>query len=686
MIKLTELKGIGSKLEQAFTKLEIYSLENLLLTFPRAYADYSQMYSLADLSFEEKKATKARVVNVKNTRLRGGGRAKSIQSAVIEDKSTRLNVIWFNMPFIEDALLEGEEYIFIGKLSRNKKNSKKIQLISPIFEKNGEELLHAGRIVPIYGLTKGISPKVYRKAINQALQLSELIFKDVIEPEQNVLNRILKDPETPEKWLQFTQALKEAHFPSSFSNLEAATFRLGVQELIPIQRHLANQKRIRENASSIVDKVLLSEEKLNKFWSMLEFEPTRDQQHAARTILKDMQSKPMYRLLQGDVGSGKTAVAAAAVDQILGAGKDVILIAPTTVLAEQHFAKMQQWFGYELVELVTSQTEIGKYNQAASESESESESGGGNRNETSKLYVATQAILHRFENLQLDVGLLIIDEEQRLGVAQKDLINRKILLQSNSQKLPHYLSLTATPIPRTLALAIFGSQDVSQIVQKPPNQKAKQTILTPESKRADSYGWIKHQIEQGNQVFWICPLIENREDVAQEEAFMQKTPKQTVSEMAEKLEQAFPELQIAQLHGKMNEKKKIEVLESFRNGKFNILVSTTVIEVGIDIPNANIIVIESAQNFGLAQLHQLRGRVGRGGKQGYCLLFTGSDKANHRLKKFTEEDNGFKLAEYDLKTRGPGEVYGKNQSGLPNLRIADITNLAQLRTARLLAI
>lgn len=676
-LPLTSLKGVGDKVAAQFGQLAIYSLRDLLFTFPRTYLDYSARVPLAELDYERKQTTIARVVSFKNIYLRRGIR-KTMQKAVIADATATVEVVWFNMPFLEQSLVIDQEYAFVAKLARNRKTGK-VQISSPLFEKLGENMVNSSRIVPVYHLTAGLSPKLYRKLVKQLVDNLDLYANDLPQfPAELALKQLMP----------ISESLAQVHFPVSFKELQQARLSLGVAELVPIQKKLLRQAQLRARAQAVTNSAPVVA-RLNKraqqqafqqdYWQNYTFEPTTDQVKTANELVQDFISKPIYRLIQGDVGSGKTAVAGLAIALSLATGFDVVLMVPTTVLANQHFHSLSQVFGSQ-VELVVASSELGKEPQEVGS--------------TPKLYIGTQALLHRYQNLNLNLGMLIVDEEHRFGVKQREQLAKLAAGRTEADQLilPHYLTLTATPIPRSLALSIFGSIDISIINSKPKQQLPKKTYLVPEAKRPASYNWIKQQITSGNQVFWVCPLIEELKEVENEPVMMGKDDKASVDKLAKQLATIYPDLKIAKLHGKLQASTKQKTLSDFQAGKYQILVSTTVIEVGIDIANANLMVIENAESFGLAQLHQLRGRVGRGAKQGYCLLFSSPTKLEaeagpglERLQFFVKENDGLKLAEFDLQQRGPGEVYGQLQAGIPNLKIANMADRRQIDYSRQIA-
>ncbi len=712
------LTGIGSKLEELFESIDVISVKDLLLTFPRNYLDYSERVDIANLSEDTPKTFIGRVEKFSNVRIRGG---KSLQKATLVDQkpsnSSKIEAVWFNMSFLE--FNPGDEYLFVAKLSKNNKTGKP-QLNSPVFEKLDGEHIHTDRIVPVYKLTKGLSPKVYRKLINKILKQIDSTA-DFPNATDNHIRELKQENSETELLLDTKAAIKEIHFPSSLKELEKAKFRLGVEELIPIQLKLNARKKALEKAKAIMEfkgrsglnnkdsnteeGKLEFEKFFEQYWSNYDFEATKDQKEVCRDIWNDFLSgKPMYRLLQGDVGSGKTAVAAFAAFLVTTLGYHAAIMAPTNILAVQHFEQLKKIFPN--CKLITS----GKSEESISSGDSVNSSGNNDttssRTESAQptLFIGTQALLFRLEKLldskelekenqkqegqkiNAKLGLIVVDEEHRFGVKQREQLANLINIESTSKKnkqLPHFLTMTATPIPRTLALSIFGNIELSVINTKPKMQKPKKTFIVPEFKRNDSYEWIKKLINNGEQVFWVCPLIEERKNVDGQEVLYGMDEKKSVEKHYKMLKENFSEFVIAKLHGKLANVEKTKIINQFKAGKTKILVATTVIEVGVDIPNANIIVIENAESYGLAQLHQLRGRVGRGERQGYCLINSSSQE---RLQYFAKTDNGLQLAEYDLKSRGPGEVYGNQQSGIPNLTIAEITNQKQISLAHELSV
>ena len=658
--RVTAVDMIGPERAEALANLEIRTVKDLLLYFPRDYLDYSKTVKIGELVENQKAPVKAKVLSVKNIFLRGKGR-RTIQTVTFQDETGKLSAMWFNAPFVETALVVDTEYVFIGRLSRSPKSGK-LGMISPVFEKVSEKMLHTQGIVPVYRVTKDLSPAMLRRYISNCLQALRL---------QSGQEDLFKDFNIPELTNEeINKALFELHFPETYESLKAAKDIIGVVELLPISTKLYLQAQIRAKQEAKLSQIKFLpdfgdfDSNFATYWSNFKFKPSPDQAQACTDIWHDyISGRPALRLVQGDVGSGKTAVAGFAIYLTLKARKSAAIMIPSVVLAEQHYQTFNKIFP-GVVELVVSDAGLAKTS-----------------NSKFKLYVGTQALLHRFKELE-DLHTIIVDEEHRFGVAQRDFLHTVAF--AKGKLAPHYYTLTATPIPRTLAISLFGDIDLSVINSRPVQQKQRTTYNVPLHKREDSFKWIKTKIEEGNQAFWVCPLISVEKEVEGLPGIYDPNEKASVAKLAKELEVRFPHFKIAAFHGKLSSTFKTRILQDFREGKYDILVSTTVIEVGIDIPNANLIVIENAASFGLAQLHQLRGRVGRGDKPGYCLVFNTSDDpvAGTRLDIFSHSQNGLELAEYDLKTRGPGEVYGKMQAGVPNLKVASWLNTTQVQTAK----
>lgn len=647
---IQKIPAIGPKYRLLLENLGINTILQLLEYFPRNYFDSSSIFEIADLNREERKSFTAIVNEVKSIRTRK--RNFTIQTAILEDPTNSIEAVWFNQPFLKNSLKSGTKYLFSGKLNPK---SYKPQLQSPQFEEIKESQTHIGIITPIYALTEGISEKWLRAKLKWITDKLDYIddleetLPEAIKQKYGLIGR--------------AEALRSIHFPKNNEDLELARRRLGFEELLEIQK--SAQKKRKELEKYHAPVIEISDQELKDFIKTLKFELTNDQIKAIGEIKSEMATaKPMNRLLSGDVGSGKTIVAVMA--SLIAAKSDfqTAILAPTTILAEQHYNTINSLIDNRKlkIELVVA----GHKKKLTTD----------NDLNKADIIIGTHAILHEKDKLFNKLGLVIVDEQHRFGVEQRDVL-KEIWPKDNLKNLPHFLNMTATPIPRTLALVAFSDISVSTLHEKPKNRKPIETHLVPHVKREDAIDWLKKQATQGTQIYWIAPLIDNNDALEVK----------SVENIYKELTETLPDLKITKLHGKMKPDEKRLTLDAFRNfekNKIHILVSTSVIEVGIDIANANIIIIEGAERFGLAQLHQLRGRVGRSDAQSYCFLFTSTEPTQEqkdRLQNFVNTNDGFKLAEYDLRTRGPGEVYGTRQSGIPKLKIASIFDLQLVKEA-----
>ena len=501
--------------------------------------------------------------------------------------------------------------------------------------------------MPEYKLTNGISKKVFRRWISNCLEQIE----DIEITEE------LKDlTELP---LSLKQSLKIIHFAEDFETLDSALKTLSIYELVNIYLKLLTKRQLNQGIKSpTVLKSFNTENIFTLITNLINFELTQDQSKIIKNILEKIKNEELINeIIQGDVGTGKTVVAVAASVAMAVNGYQTAILAPTTILAKQHynnFSKLLEKLRIE-VELVSSEKK--KSNPAP-------------------ILIGTSAIMARKTDLISNLGMVIVDEQHKFGVNQRENLLKPFSFPAN--QTPHFINMTATPIPRTISQIIFGDIELETIKTKPKGRLPIKTLLVPEQKRGDSYKWIKQSLEKGEQVYWICPLIIESENLQ---------AKSAISTQRE-LEEYFKEYKVGLLHGKLKENEKNQIMSDFSENKINLLVSTSVIEVGIDVPNANTIVIESAERFGLAQLHQIRGRVGRGDKQSWCLLFYGdniSESSLNRLKFLSNNSDGMQIAEFDLLNRGPGEIYGTQQSGVPDLKIAKLDNLNTVQNAKILA-
>ena len=633
-------------------KLGITKLEDFLYHIPFRYEDFSLISKIGQLQAGEKVTIRGKVEEIKNQYTK---RWKSLQKATISDDTGSLNVIWFNQPYIPKSVNVGDQISLSGKISQD---GNKLLMQSPDFEVVfGNQTIHTGRLVPIYPQTYGVSSKWLRRQVHKLLanldQIHEYLPQMVID-DNNLMG--------------FTKAIETIHFPNSFKDAAKARERLSFDELLELQlSSLVRKKSWAKEKIKNKWEVNQFKKRLGEFTKKIPFELTNAQKNAVNEILKDLSSDtPMNRLLEGDVGSGKTVVAVIAAYVAYLNGYQTAFMAPTEILAQQHFktiSNLLEPFGLK----VSLQTSGSKKN--------ESRSKGKNHNSKfmihdSDVIVGTHALIYKkvvFENL----GLVVIDEQQRFGVEQRAVLKAK-------GGSPHLLTMTATPIPRTVALTMYGDLDLSILDEMPKGRKLVRTWVIPPSKRDGAYKWIEEKVIKGkDQVFIVCPFIEESETMV--------TVKAATKEFEKLKTEIFPKLNCGLLHGKMKAGEKEEMLKSFRKGDIDILVSTPVVEVGIDIPNAVVMMIEEAERFGLAQLHQLRGRVGRGVKESFCLLFTSSKNpvTIERLKSLEKLYSGASLAELDLKLRGPGQLYGVLQHGIPQLKVANFSDFELIQKTRL---
>ncbi|KKQ75209.1 MAG: ATP-dependent DNA helicase RecG [Candidatus Woesebacteria bacterium GW2011_GWB1_38_5b] len=641
--KIGSQGGIYKRYSRFLEKLEIITFEDFLYHIPARYQDFSIVSKIASIQEGETVTVKGVVKSIKNEYTRRGF---IIQKAKVEDETGIINVIWFNQPYIPKSIREGEEISLSGKAEKRENT---LQLTSPDFEPIIDGVtIHTGRLVPVYPETRGVSSKWIRRQIYK-------LFKENKDEMMDFL------PDTLRKKYNFDSlyaSLFKIHFPNTLGEAEKAKQRLSFDELFLIQLSSdIRRKEWKEKLKGTGFKIDKNMPKINKFIEKLPFILTSAQKKAVEDILHDLSSnKPMNRLLQGDVGSGKTVVAGVAMYTAHLNGFQSVIMAPTEILANQHYktiSSLLKPFGLK-IELRTSSSK----NKTLD-----------NGHLTFDILVGTHAVIHKGVSFK-KLGLVIIDEQHRFGVEQRGIIRKK---GGN----PHVLTMTATPIPRTIALTLYGDLDLSTLYEMPKGRRVVKTWLVPNEKREKAYAWIKKHIDENKgQVFIICPFIEESESMA--------TVKAAVGEYERLKKNVFNGYKIALLHGKLKSKEKEEILSNFKNKIMQILVATPVVEVGIDIPGADIIIIETAERFGLAQLHQLRGRVGRSERQSYCMLFTDSNSpyALKRLKALEQTNIGAELAELDLKLRGPGEIYGTEQSGRGYLKIASFSDLTLIEQTK----
>jgi ATP-dependent DNA helicase RecG len=647
---LTVLQGVGPKHAQTLAELGMQTLGDMLYYFPRRYEDYSQLKPIKSLWYGEQVTVIGTIESVHTRPIRGG--SSTIIEAILSDGTGALRLSWFNQPWLANRLKEKMQISVSGTIEQY---LGRLVMSQPDWEPVDIEHLHTNRIVPIYPLTAKISQKWLRNLMNQVVSYWAPAVVDSL-PESTRKDAHL---------MPLGQALLQVHFPDKQDLLKAARERLAFDEIFFLQMGVLRQKRDWKQADA--RRFSVSDDWLEARLKNLSFTLTNAQQRALKEIRADFDSgKPMNRLLQGDVGSGKTVVAALAAAMITSNGSQAAIMAPTSILAEQHYRSF--------INLLAGENGIMQSNEIrlliGDTSESDKEAiRNGLADGSIKIVVGTHAVIE--PNVQFkDLQFAVIDEQHRFGVEQRAELRSK---GTN----PHLLVMTATPIPRSLALTVYGDLDLSVMDEMPAGRIPINTHVLRPQERERAYTLIRGQIKEGRQVFIIYPLIEESEKLEELRA--------AVDDYEVLSKEIFPDLKLGLLHGRMKPNEKDETMLKFRDQQYNILVSTTVVEVGVDVPNATVMLIEGADHFGLAQLHQLRGRVGRGSEQSYCLLIpTHEDNTeNERLQAMAQSNDGFVLAELDLKQRGPGEFLGTRQSGYgTGLRMASITDVALIEKAR----
>ncbi|MFC1864974.1 ATP-dependent DNA helicase RecG [Chloroflexota bacterium] len=659
---ITVIRGISSSLAAKFNKLGVKAIRDLLYFFPHRHLDYSQRKPISQLTEGNEETIVANVWQAQEIRL--GGRRST--EAIVGDETGNVRVVWFNNPYLAKKLTTNTRLVISGRVSLFKERH---VFESPEWELvEDKELVHVGRLVPLYPLTQGLRPRQVRKLMKEAVDQWAWQVEDFLPSE-------LKERQ---KLLELPQAIRQAHFPENEDMKTRARIRLAFDELFLLQLGVLSKKRTWQQGQPGTP---LSTETplLEVFLKSLPFELTPAQNRALKELLADLERpQPMSRLLQGDVGSGKTVVATAALLIAAANGFQGAFMAPTEILAEQHFSTICQLLS-RVGHLEEKEDYLHSYSGLLSRPLTVALLIGGitqvRKRELQQhildgdidIIIGTHALIQKEVEFR-QLGLAVVDEQHRFGVTQRSALRQKGFS-------PHVLVMTATPIPRTLALTLYGDLDLSVIDQLPPGRQAIKTKWLKPGQRASAYGFIKRQIAEGRQAFIICPLVEESEVIQARAA---------VAEYERLSQEVFHELRLGLLHGRMSAAEKDKVMRSFRTGEMDILVATPVVEVGIDVTNATVMLVDSADRFGLSQLHQFRGRVGRGQEQSYCMLLAQnpSQVARERLDIIEKTQDGFQLAEEDLKLRGPGEFFGTRQSGLPDLRMAKLSDVALLELAR----
>ncbi len=630
-----KIKGLGEKTLDKLRGMGIETLYDLIYYFPRAYEDRTNFKDIINLRQDEYAVVKGRIVGVENRKL---GYRKNITKARVSDSTGFLEIVWFNMPHLKYSLKVGEEYIFIGNIKRGYN----FQMVSPEYKRVEEEKEFKGEILPIYGLTKSMKQSTLRKIIEGALNKYEGYFKE------NIPAEILKNYRIMERG----RALREIHFPKSSKGAEGAKNRFAVEELLVLQMGIQEKRYLGDIANREQYKLQDNKHLVKRFLEGLHFQLTGAQKRVVTEIYKDLnQGRITNRLIQGDVGSGKTMVAMIVLLYMVENSYQGVMMAPTEILAVQHYLSIGRIF--ERMGIRTTLL-TGSVKGKAKEKLLEEIKDG-----QVDIVIGTHALIE--DNVEFHkLGLIVIDEQHRFGVVQRKKLREKGVLAN-------LLVMSATPIPRSLALSIYGDLDVSVIDELPPGRKPIKTKwIDNELDLEKAYTFIEKQLAKGRQAYFVAPLIEESEKMATKSA----------TELHREIEERFSNYKVGILHGRMRNSEKDEIMGEFKENNIQIMVSTTVIEVGVNVPNATVMVISSAERFGLSALHQLRGRIGRGEHASYCFLLsnTENDTSKSRLRVMEETIDGFEIAEEDLRLRKSGEIFGTKQSGVSDLKFVDIVH------------
>ena len=639
---ITEIKGVGSELAKKFGQFDIQSVSDLIGYFPRRYDDYSELLPIAKL-IPGQVSVQAKIEHATGRYVRRG---MHITEAIASDGTGSLRLVWFNQPYRAGAIKSGQEYYISGEYALKRA---RFSITNPSIELVNDFPVNTARIIPIYKEQKGISSHQIRRILKN-------IFENIPALSETLPPTTIKS----NKLISYDAAVREMHFPTSPSHLAEAKRRLGFEEVFRLTlAALLNKYELYQNqAVAVPFNVVLAKDFVGK----LIFKLTDAQRKVIWQIYKDIaKTQPMNRLVEGDVGSGKTVVAVMTALMAMEQEFQVALMAPTEILARQHADSI-----HKLLDPVGFGSQVGLLVGSLSTTQKQIVRGKVKSGEL-KMIIGTHALIQDSVDMH-KLGLVIVDEQHRFGVEQRK------KLQAKAGVMPHVLSMTATPIPRSLALTLYGELDISLLDKMPDIRKKVHTKLCSPNSRTQLYKEIDQKLDNGEQLFVVCPLIETSE----------KLPAYSVEYTFEELsKKAFKHRRVGLLHGKMPAEKKQKTMQDFATGKLDILVATTVIEVGVHVPGATMILIEGAERFGLAQIHQLRGRVGREGKDGYCYLMpSGSQAPSQRLRALVTTSDGFKLAELDLELRGPGAIYGHTQHGLLDLRVAKLSDTKLIASAR----
>ena len=638
------LKGVGPKRSEIFGRLGIHTIRDMLFYFPRDYKDRTRIQKISEARIGTEITLQGKVLGVQTRMARS---RKSILEVFVGDETGTIAATWFNQPFLANKFHVGDNVFLHGKVGAYKY----LQLLSPEYEtiQDDEVNIKEGSIIPVYPLTEHMSQTHFRKIMKETVHHFAGYIEEILP------NKIIRKNQLP----AIHNAIKSIHFPETFENLKNARSRLVYEELFILELAMALRRRGIKEEVGISFKIGANVD--THIRNLIPFALTRAQERVINEIKEDMRSrKPMNRLIQGDVGSGKTVVAIYAILAAIANGYQSAFMAPTEILAKQHFQTIHKYLhnSHVRIHLLTGDTNSRHRKDDLDQI----------RTGQIDLVIGTHALIE--ETVQFNqLGLVVIDEQHKFGVVQRLKLKKKGLC-------PDVLIMTATPIPRTLSLTLFGDLDISILDEMPPGRSPVKTVWVMQDKEKDAYDFIKGEIAKGRQVFIVYPLVEESESF---------DLKSAVTEAKRLQCDIFPTLRVGLLHGQMKSAEKDKVMMDFKEKRYDILVSTVIIEVGIDIPNATVMVIVHAERFGLSQLHQLRGRIGRGSEQSYCLLFgnPNSDVSSERLKIMARTCDGFKIAEMDFRLRGPGEFFGTRQHGLPELKISDLMkNFPVLKKAR----